>query len=212
MRLYVSASRTEAGCALCHSRCPPRAAMTVMPLVFSPDGSRLLATTTTGTSCTLFLVEVLSAAQVTRRQRLQRASGRPTAGASPRSPPRRREIVFDTTGRRRFSLPGTRAALVGAGPPGGRQRRGHETTVRRRARRGCSPACRGAAAGWSADGSRLVLTRPGAILLADSLSRGGHGCSCAARRPGRPRLSRSRQTVHLSATSAPPAPASWRFP
>ena len=114
-----------------------------------------------GTSCALFLVEVRSRRRVARRQRLRRRLVVRRPRASSRSSAEAHEVVFDTTGRRRFSLPGTRALWSAKRQPGGRQRRGHADDRRRRAREARSSALPGAAAGWSADGSRLVLDPSG---------------------------------------------------
>jgi Tol biopolymer transport system component/ABC-type branched-subunit amino acid transport system substrate-binding protein len=135
------------------------------PLVFSPDSSRLLVAT--NSPCRLFIVDLRS----THARRL----GNACVGTTSWSPDgsrivalvgRQQAVVFDATGRRRFSLPGS-WALWSA--------HGHLAVVNATQTATAVVDERGAvlarlpeaAADWSSDGSRLVLTRPGAILLAD---------------------------------------------
>jgi Tol biopolymer transport system component/ABC-type branched-subunit amino acid transport system substrate-binding protein len=136
------------------------------PLVFSPDGSRLLVTF--GSPCKLFVVDLRS----THARRLGNACG-PTSwspdgarivalvGRHPHG------VVFDRSGRRRFSLPGIFSLWSAQGHLAVVNAAGTATVVvdERGAVLARLPE---AAAGWSADGTRLALTRPGALLLADS--------------------------------------------
>ena len=207
MRLYVS-GLGGAGVRLVPQP-RPGGSDQVMPLAFSPDGSRLLATTATGTSCSLFLVEVLSP------RGLRVGSGCNAAwssdGRSIAATAGRRVIVYDTTGHRRFSLAGSRAVWSASGRLAVVNAAGTRTTLLDQRGR-VLVHVPGAAAGWSATGSRLLLSRPGAILVADSLG------------SGRPRVlvrgpkSWSPSAVAFTPDGAlvryfpPPAPASWRFP
>jgi Tol biopolymer transport system component/ABC-type branched-subunit amino acid transport system substrate-binding protein len=164
MRLYVS-GLGGAGVRLVPQP-HPGGSDQVMPLAFSPDGSRLLATTTTGTSCALFLVEVLSP------RGLRVGNGCNAAwssdGRSIAATAGRRVIVYDTTGRRRFSLAGSRALWSASGRLAVVNAAGTKTIVLDQRGR-VLVHVPGAATGWSATGSRLLLSRPGAILVADSL-------------------------------------------
>ena len=147
----------------------PAASSAPAALVFSPDGSRLLAVTS-GSSCKLFLVDLRSL-HSRRVANACAASWSPdgsqiVATVGPRRP---NQVVFDRAGRRRFSLRGIRAlwsaqdhlAVVNAAGTATEVTDDNGSLLARLS---------GAAAGWSADGSRLALTRPGAILLADSAS------------------------------------------
>ena len=138
----------------------------VMPLAFAPDGSRLLAATTAGTSCALLLVDVSSprgthlgtgcnATWAPDGQRIAATAGR-------------RVVVYDTTGQRRFSLPGARALWSSRGRLAVVNAAGTKTTVLDEHGK-LVVHLPGAAADWSAAGNRLLLTRPGAVLVADSL-------------------------------------------
>ncbi len=139
------------------------------PLVFSPDGSRLLAAIG-GLQCKLFVVDL-------RAMHSRRVAD--SCGGASWSPDgslivapvggRERQVVLDPVGKRRFSIRGIRAlwsarnhlAVVNAAGTATVVVDEHGSVLAR------LPA---AAADWSADGSRLLLARPGAILLADSAS------------------------------------------
>ncbi|MDP9258610.1 MAG: hypothetical protein M3Q31_18965 [Actinomycetota bacterium] len=134
--------------------------------MFSPDDTRLLAAT--GSPCKLFLVDLRS----THVRPLGNACGSTSfspdgsrilalVGRNPHG------VVLDTTGHRRLSLPGTRALWSAQGHLAVVNAAGTATVVvnEHGALLARLPE---AAAEWSKDGSRLVLTRPGAILLADS--------------------------------------------
>jgi Tol biopolymer transport system component/ABC-type branched-subunit amino acid transport system substrate-binding protein len=140
-----------------------------LPSVFSPDGSRLLAATG-GSQCGLFLIDLRSLRSRRIANSCSGASWSPDGslivapvGAHPR------QVVFDAAGKRLFSVPGTHAlwsargqlAVVNAADTATIVVDEHGSLLARLPE---------AAADWSLDGNRLVLTRPGAILLADSAS------------------------------------------
>ena len=137
-------------------------------VAFSPDGSRLLAATS-GSSCKLFLIDL-------RSRHSRRVANACAASWSPDGSrivaavgPGPNQVVFDGTARRRFSLRGIRAlwsaqdhlAVVNAAGTATEVVDDNGSLLARLS---------GAAAAWSADGRRLLLTHPGAILLADSAS------------------------------------------
>ncbi len=136
------------------------------PLAFSPDGSRLLAAT--GAPCRLFVVDLRSLRSREVAHSCGGGSWSPD-GSLIVAPVGRRQVVVDTAGRRGFSVPGIRAlwsardqlAVVNYASTGTAVLDEHGSLLARLPE---------VAADWSPDGSRLVLVRPGAILLADSAS------------------------------------------
>ena len=204
MRLYVS-GLGGAGVRLVPQP-RPGGSDQVMPLAFSPDGSRLLATTATGTSCSLFLVEVLSP------RGLRVGNGCNAAwssdGRSIAATAGRRVIVYDTTGHRRFSLRGFPGRVVSERSPGGRQRRRHEDDPARPAREGARPRARRS--------GRLVGHRQSSVALPPGRDPGRRlarvGAAAGAR--ARPEdLVALRCRVHARRCTCPlPAPLRRRLP
>jgi Tol biopolymer transport system component/ABC-type branched-subunit amino acid transport system substrate-binding protein len=140
------------------------------PLVFSPDGSRLLAAIGGNNQCKLFVVDVrtLRAGQVAD-----------SCGGASWSPDgslivapvggHGRQVVVDTAGKHRFSVPGIRALWSARGQLAV-VNSANTATVVVDEHGSLLARLPEVAADWSPDGSKLVLTRPGAILLADSPS------------------------------------------
>jgi Tol biopolymer transport system component len=141
------------------------------PLVFSPDGSRLLAPTG-GSPCKLYVVDLRSLHSRQLADSCGGASWSPD-GASIVAPVslHLRQVVFDSAGRRRFSVSGSQALWSAHGQLAVVDLHHIATTVvdEHGSLLGHVAA---AAADWSADGSRLLLARPGALLLADSVTPG----------------------------------------
>ena len=204
MRLYVS-GLGGAGVRLVPQP-RPGGSDQVMPLAFSPDGSRLLATTATGTSCSLFLVEVLSP------RGLRVGNGCNAAwssdGRSIAATAGRRVIVYDTTGHRRFSLPGSRAVWSASGRLAVVNAAGTKTTLRRPAREGARPRARRS--------GRLVGQRQSSVALPPGRDPGRRlarvGAAAGAR--ARPEvLVALRCRVHARRCTCPlPAPLRRRLP
>ena len=147
------------------------------------------------------------AARLTRRPRLQRAPGRPTAGASRHRGATRDRLRHD--GHRR-SLAGSRAVWSASGRLAVVNAAGTRTTLLDQRGR-VLVHVPGAAAGWSATGSRLLLP---ARARSWSPTRSGRGAAGARARPEvlvalRCRVHARRCTCPLL---PPSAPASWRFP